>query len=452
MGLSAFTPLPLNGVSQYSSDLENILNRAVQIAQIPIKALQNRDSDLLQQKTLLGTLSGSVAALASSLKSLGDVSAGQAISAASSDPSVVGVTNTGSTLPASYVVDSITSAAAAASERSAAPYADSAATPVSVNGTMKLVVGSNQYQFTLASNTLVALRDKINSLGAGVTATILTTSGGNYLSVTAAATGATTLRIVDNPDNTPTQWLTSSNQGANAVFDLNGIHISQSSNVVNSVIPGVTFNILDSSTTPVTISLKTDRGKLSDALESFVSAYNDLRSQLNGQEGPAAGLLSGDTVITQLENSMRHIAAYQTFSGSVKNLSDLGIEFDSAGRASFKQATFDSLTDSQVADAFNFIGSATKGFGAFSKALQEFSDPISGLIKTEQAGLDRTDASLQKQIATLTDRLNAMQTNLVARLQAADSMLAMLESQQKVLSASLQGLNVVLYGKNPNQS
>jgi hypothetical protein len=44
-------PLAFTGVSQYSSDFQTILNRAVQVAQIPINLLQNKDSDLLQQKT-----------------------------------------------------------------------------------------------------------------------------------------------------------------------------------------------------------------------------------------------------------------------------------------------------------------------------------------------------------------------------------------------------------------
>ena len=43
---------------------------------------------------------------------------------------------------------------------------------------MDLVVRSKTYNFTLATNNLVTLRDTINSLNAGVTASILTTSGG----------------------------------------------------------------------------------------------------------------------------------------------------------------------------------------------------------------------------------------------------------------------------------
>ena len=57
----SITPLTLTGVSPFSSDLQTILDRAVQIAQIPIKQLQNKESELLQQKTLLGTFSADAA-------------------------------------------------------------------------------------------------------------------------------------------------------------------------------------------------------------------------------------------------------------------------------------------------------------------------------------------------------------------------------------------------------
>lgn len=453
MSTPLFAPVTLNGVSQYSSDLQNILNRAVQIAQIPVAALQNKDSEVLQKTTLLASLEGTVSNLADSLRSLGTIAASQAIGATSSDPSVVSVANAGSTTPAVYTINSITSAASAASERSLSSYADSAATPVSSTGTMELDVGSQKYTFTLASNNLTSLRDQINSLGAGVTASILTTSDGNYLSIAANASGQTTLQLIDDPGGANTQWLTNTNQGTNAVFQLNGIDISQPANVVNSVIPGVTFTILGSSANPVTLTLQSDRTQLSSALQDFVSKYNALRTALNAQEGPAAGMLSGDTAITQLDDAMRQLTAYSTTTGSIKNLADLGIEFDTSGQASFNQTTFDALSDSQISDAFKFVGSATTGLGGgFSATFSQFSDPVTGLIKIEQDGFSTTDQHLQDQITTLTDRINAMQTNLVSQLQAADAMLAGLQSQQQTLTASLQGLNLVLYGKNPNQA
>jgi len=444
----SISPLVFTGVSQYSSDFQTILTRAVQIAQIPVQQLQNKDSDALQRKSLLGGLATAVSGLSDALGSLGKIAAGSALSASSSDPTAVAVSNTSATNAASYTIDSITSAASAATERTTAGFADSASTPVSSSGTVDLVVGSNHHKFTLTNNSLTGIRDWINGLGAGVSASILTTNAGNYLSVNANSTGATTLKLVDNPDGTPANLLTSTNQGTNAAFKLNGIDISQAGNVVNSVIPGVTFSILKASTSPVTLTLASDPSQLSSALQNFVSAYNTAHDSVSAQIGAGAGLLSGDTVVTQLSSQFRQIASYQAGSGLVKNLANLGVEFDSTGKASFNASTFNALPANAIADAFTFIGSASSGLGKFSGSLAQFSDPISGIIQTEQQGLDRTDKSLQNQIAALNDRITVMQNSLAARLHSADALLATLASQQQQLTASLQGLNLTLYGKN----
>ncbi len=450
--MSSITPLTLSDVGQYSTDFQNILNRAVQIAQIPVTQLQNQDSNVLQEKSLLGTLNTSVADLATSLQSLGTVGSSQALSATSSDATIVSASATGATTPATYSIDSITSLAAAASARSTNGYADATSTLVSANGAMELKVGSQDIPFTLTQNNLTGLRDGINSLGAGVTASILTTPNGDYLSLAANSTGAQTISLIDDPKGAQTQLLTQTNPGANAVFSLNGIPITQSSNLVNSVIPGVTLRLLNTSSTPVTVSLASDPTQLSSALQDFVTNYNALQSQLRAQVGPAGGLLSGNLVVTQLQNMMRQIASYQGAAGlSVRSLADLGVTFNSTGQASFNQNTFSSLSDTQITDAFTFAGSATSGLAAFSSQLQQYSDPVSGLIQTEEAGMTQTDQSLQAQITTLTDRINTMQTNLSQQLATTDSAATLLQDQQQTLSASIQGLNLVLYGRYPNQ-
>jgi flagellar hook-associated protein 2 len=323
---------------------------------------------------------------------------------------------------------------------------------VSSTGTLNLVVGSKNYNFTLTNNSLVGLRDQINSLGAGVNASILTTSNGNYLSISSNTTGASTLQLFDDPGGANTNLLTSSNQGSDAVFSLNGIPIDQPGNVVNNVVPGVTFTIAGQSTSPTTVTLASDPTQLSGALQTFVDSYNSLTTALQAQVGPSGGLLSGDTVINQLQDLQRQVTSYTGTSGSIKSLADLGIEFSSTGVASFNQTTFSQLSSTQVSDAFSYIGSATSGLAGFAQQAQGFSDPVDGLIADEQTGLSATDKDIQSQIATLTDRANLMQSNLQLQLAGADSLLASLESQQNTLSASLQGLSLVLYGQNPTSA
>ncbi len=453
----SITPITLTGISTYASDFQSILNRAVGIAQIPLTALQNSDTTVLQEKTDMGTLSGTVATLASSLQSLGTLASTQALSASSSNPAVVAATATGATSAASYTINSITSLAAAASETSLNGYADSNSTPVSSTGTVKLTVGSQSYVFSLATNTLVGLQNQINGLNAGVTASILTTPTDNYLSLTDNTTGATTLSLTDDPTtsnhtgaNTP--LLTSTNQGSNAQFKLNGITVNQSSNTVNSVIPGVTLQLLNTtpSTAPVTVSLATDPAGIASDLQTFVANFNALQTALAAQSGTAGGSLAGNDIVTGLEGVVNQLVSYNLPSGTVQSLADLGITFnDTTGQATFNQTTFDGLSSTQVADALKFIGSPTTGLAGFAAQFSQYSDPVTGLMATEVAGYTQTDQDLQSHISTLTTQINAMQTSLAQQLSAADAQVAQLTAQQSALTASLQGLSLVLYGQNP---
>src|SRR5581483_6575630 len=310
----AITPLAFTGISKYSQDFQTILNRAVSIAALPVQQLQNKQTDIVQQKQLVGSLSDAVSRLSSSIQSLTAVAQAHGLVATSSNASKVSVTNTGATSTGSFQITDISSIASAASETSVAGYQTSDSTPVSASGTVKLVIGGTErrIQLTPANNNLVGLRDAINGLNLGVTATVLTTGTGttpNYLLVTANTTGATSLRLVEDPDNAATDLLTTNNQGSNANFKLNGVPISQATNVVNSVVPGLTFNILGTTDTGETVNLRlqTDRGQLASALEDLVSKYNATASQVNAQIGPNAGLLSGDWLVRQIQNSLRQV-------------------------------------------------------------------------------------------------------------------------------------------------
>ena len=206
----SLTPLTFTGISQFSTDFQTILNRAVSIAAIPVQQLQNEQADVLTRKQLLTGLNSALSELAARIGSLAAIGEYKALSASSSNSLKVTATATGATAAASYTLSEITSVARAAAEMSVSGYATSDGTAVSATGSMNLIVGSSEYTITLGEgkNNLIGLRDAINLSGAPVTASILTTGTGdnpNYLSVTANSTGATTLRLVDDPEGAPAE-------------------------------------------------------------------------------------------------------------------------------------------------------------------------------------------------------------------------------------------------------
>jgi flagellar hook-associated protein 2 len=448
MSTSSITPLTISGVSSMSTQWQSVLNRAVSIASIPLTQLQNADTDVLQKKTLLSSMSTVVGKLGDTVANLGKIASGKALAATSSDTSSVTVQNTGAETAAAYTISDVTSIASAASATSTG---FTSGAQVSTAGSMRLTFGGDgvdyQHDFTLTDNTVTGLRDKINSLQLGVTATVLTSGTKSYLSLAADDTGAVkNFSLVDAPAGAATELLTTKNLGSNAVFKINGIDVDRASNTVNDVVPGVSFTMLAKPSSSVKLTVDSNASSLSDAITSFVSSYNAMMDSVGAQVGQGAGLLSGSTVVREVQQDMRALASYRT-DGAVKSLWDMGLEFDSSGKLSFDSTRFSALSATQVQGAIDFYGSETTGFGGLSQKFASLTDSLNGTIKLEQDGLSQTDKSLQSQISTLQDRINAMQASLSTKLQLADSLLASLESQKTMLTANVDSLNYVMYGK-----
>ncbi|HKX00346.1 MAG TPA: flagellar filament capping protein FliD [Bryobacteraceae bacterium] len=464
MGLS---PLVFTGVSNFSNDFQTILNRAVAIARLPITALQNRQSDILQEKQLTVNLSSVVSDLAASVTNLGTVAANQGITGSSSDTTKVIVNSTAATAPVSYAITDISSLAQAASETTLSGYADGTTAPVASSGSVQLMVGGqavgDPITMDAPHNNLTALRDAINAIpNSGVTAAILTTGTGatpDYLSISAVATGQNEIQLMDGAVN----LMTNTNPGANADFYINGAHVVSPTNKIQAVIPGMSFTLVGETANnqTVTISASSNSSPLASALQDFADKYNAVVAQLDAQIGPAAGMLSGNHLIYAIQNALHGLVNYTgTGAGAVTSLAALGISLDSTGKMTFNQTStdpqvpaFNDLSSSQIAAAFSFLNSGQNNFASLAATLTAFSDPITGAIKAQQNQYDATDSSLTDQINTLIAHANQMQTTLQAKLQAADTQLASLQSQQQTLTSMVQSLNFTSYGyQNTNTS
>jgi flagellar hook-associated protein 2 len=462
MSASLFSPLKFTGVSKYATDFQSIVDRAVSIAALPLQQAQNEQTDLLAKKQLLSDLNTSATDIAAKLAALGTVGTNHGVAASSSDTSKVSIAGTNASAAAVYNITDVSSLAHAASETSSSGYATSDKTAVSASGKIALIFGPPGHETTTAiqldstTNNLIGLRNKINSLNLGVNANILTTGTGanpNYLSIAANSSGAATLRLVENPGTSQTDVLTSANQGADTVFKLNGVTVQKSGTLINDVVPGVSFNILAKTATneSVSITLGSDSSTISQALQDLVSSYNTAMQKVDAQIGQSAGLLSGDSLVREIQQSLRSIVGYAG-TGSIKSVADLGIEMSKDGQMSFKAATFNALSSTQIDAAFSFLGTTRTGLGGLSSRFTAISDPVTGMVKLQQDQYDKADARLTTQVEDLAARITDMQTALASKLEIADQLLASLDSQQTTLNASITSLNYSLYGTSTSSS
>jgi len=450
-------PQTFTGVSQYSSDLQSILTRTQQIAQVPVTALQNDQTTLKSEEAALTTLQSGVGNLASAISALGSLASSGALTASSNDTNVSAAVSGSGATAGTYTIGNITSLASVSMATMTNAVTDPASTSVAPTdtNTLYLTVGGTQTPITLTSqtNNLNGLRDAINGANAGVTASILTTSEGSYLTLTATVAGASAITLQDASDGSGTDLMSMNNTGALAQFEVNGKAATSTSNQVTGVIPGIalTLNATTASGENATITVGGNGSTVSSALENVATAYNSLATSISTLTEPGSGALAGSQVVRSVQNLMRQFAFYQV-TGSTSSLMDLGVSLDTTGQMSVDTTALSSMTSGQLSNALNFIGDGTNGISSLATSFTAFSDGTSGVIQQNIAQDQTSEQNLQDQIDAMNVRIQTAQQAEMAKLEAADSLLAQLESQQSILTSSIQSLNYTLYGTSTSST
>ncbi len=450
----ALAPLTFTGISSFSDDFQVILDRSVSIASLPAKALEQEQAGLLTRKMAAAELRTAVADLAAALRELGRLSQGGALTATSGSSAVQAAASAGA-LAGLYRIANITSLATQGVWRSAEGMADMDASAASGgSGAVELVVDGQSHLLTLESDTLAGLRDAINASGLGLTATILDTGWGPeryYLSVTANATGERTVQLLRTPGDPDSELLTTVSAGADAQFELNGVAMRSASNTIAGAIPGVALELRATTGAGETVDVRVrpSAAGVAGALQNLAKAYNRLASLLDGQTGNGAGPLAGQNFVNDLRAVLREITGYRG-TGPRDSLFLAGVSLGSDGVMSFDPSAVQGLSETEIPSLFELFGDGSSGLSALEGRLSFYSDPQTGAIADYIRSLDRADERLTIQIQAIYERVSATRQTLMARLQAADALLARLEGQKTMLNAAIESLQTVAFGKRPN--
>jgi flagellar hook-associated protein 2 len=214
----------------------------------------------------------------------------------------------------------------------------------------------------------------------------------------------------------------------------------------------VSFTLLNTMPSgSVTLSLAPDPSQLSSALQTFVTDYNTLVSAVESQQGQNAGPLQGNLIINEISSAMQDLVTYwnPTSTGGIQSLSDLGVTFSATGtgQMTFDSTTFNALSDSQISAAFQFLGSSNSGFAALASNFSQLTDPITGMIQAQISGYEATGTDLSNEITSGEAYATQVQQNATTQAEAADALVAQLESEQNIVDSSIQSVNYSLYGR-----
>ncbi|MFS2017710.1 flagellar filament capping protein FliD [Massilia sp. CT11-108] len=243
--------------------------------------------------------------------------------------------------------------------------------------------------------TLQGIRDAINKANVGVTATIVSDGGDNpyHLVITSNKTGEkSAMKItVDGADGGPvnaglasllaydpngTQALTQTSGAQDTKLTMNGIAVSSADTTVDDVIQGVSLDLSTTGSTTLTVSQ--NKSAVTDAINGFVKAYNDLNKTISGlssynADTKTGGVLQGDSAVRSIQTQLRRALGTKVegLDSSLSNLSQIGVSFQKDGSLALDSTKLNNAMSSNFSDIsglFAAVGAASDGNITFDKS------------------------------------------------------------------------------------
>lgn len=425
-------------------DIESLITKLVTADRTaPQTRITTRKSELSSELSAVGTVKSLLSSVQSKLSALVDDGALSSVKASSSDETLFTASAASGTASGSYDVEVV--ALAKASKKISSAISGGADAVLGA-GDVNISVGSKSFKVTLGStdNTLANLRDAINAAtdNTGVTASLITESGGTHLLLTANETGAASEITVSSS----LMSFTSKQPGSDAHLKVEGYDVYSASNTVTDAVEGVTLNLLAAKEgTTNSLSVATDSSGIQTALNSFIGVYNTAMSTLRSMVSydattKTAGALNGDSLVRGAIQQLRGIiGSTVSGAGSFSNLADIGITADASGKLSLSSSDFTSALTKDAASVQKLFNVS----GGYGKQLDSMLDTLVG---TDGSMVSRVD-SLNSQLKTLAneqDSLDARMTAAEARYRkqytALDTMLAKMNTTSSFLTQQLTAI------------
>ncbi len=287
-------------------------------------------------------------------------------------------------------------------------------------GSFQLQIGSNTpVPITVDStnNTLNKLAASINSQNLGVSASVVNDANGARLALVSNSTGAPGDLTVSG--NTTGLNFTKAVTGSNASLTVDGIPISSTTGTVTGVIPGVTLQLGSPSASPVSLTIGADTTSATNAINNFVSAYNQAINDINVQfavnsDGSGGGPLEADGSIRDAQAQLLSAISFATSgnNGAV-NLASIGVNLNNDGTLSVDSGTLQSALQTNFAGVQNFFQNTTTGFAQnLDTALNNINGPGTGSLALDLQGINQSQQDIASHINDLEASITAQQQTL----------------------------------------
>ena len=417
-----------------SLDVAGIVSGLMEAENVPVTKLDAKISKSSVKITALGQIKSQLSALKSSLIDLQTPANFSKQAAKFSNTSVATAEFTGSATAASYQMEVISLAQPTIWNVSGFSSSESAMAWYNAAGQSSLrtdLTGADATVFQSTSGSYV-LSLKSKTLG---------TDFSFNLSAADIAAGIT-------------KPATAYQTATNAVFKLNGVQFTRSSNTVSDAIAGVTLNLATTTTvgTPITLTVSNEVVSARPKLDALVKAYNDLNTLYKSQTASSIdvasrGILNSDFGVSSM---MR-----QLVSGLMLPMTDsIGVAL--TGQTDLSAMGLQLLDNGNLALDDTLLSAASSTLqtrlaagiriGYSSTLSSDLANQIGnmvlsgGVIQDQIVSETNTRSDLAKRKTSLEEKLVNVQARYTSQYAALDALLFKLQGTSDSLKSALDGL------------
>jgi len=342
-----------------SIDVAAVVKELMTVENKPLEAITAKIKTNSLVISDLGIIKTKLATFSSALSDFESANSYNTTVGSSSDTSVATASSSGGTQTGNY---SLTVATLATPQRYIYAGYTSEDTAITLGNDFDLTIGGTTYSNAtikasiVATPTITEIADYINSLGENISASVVaqdnTGSSQSYV-LTIQSTETGTDNAVSLGDTVPllteSDGVTYSTVATDAVFDLNGVTYTRSSNSVSDVIDGLALEFVDLGSTVVKVSQGTDSSEA--VIKSLITAYNDLMASYksmtanNSNSDTPGSFASNPTMLSFINEIKAKFAKGVSYGSDYANsfsLSYVGIDMNMDGTLEFNADNYDS--------------------------------------------------------------------------------------------------------------
>lgn len=499
-------------------DIEGLIGQLMAAERIPVEQrLIKRETKITQDISALGSLKGALSAFQSTLSSVNATDTYDKRNASSSNASAVIVTATSDAAVGTYNLN-VTSLANAQSLAvrnqfssvnetvgtgtltftfGTTSYTADTSTPVNTaNDTYdgfvaKAGAASKTITIDSTNNTLSGVRDAINAADIGVSAAIVNDGTSFRLLLSSNSTGAENslqISVSDSGDSNDTDQsglsrlafntsagttnVYQTTAASDAAFTINGLSLTSTGNTVTDAVTGLTLTLKET-TSSAEISVTDNQSGIKQAINTFVSGYNDLITTLNqltsydaatGARGALQGDFSARSIFSQLRSTVGNAA--DGYKGALSRLPEIGITSTTTGTLAVDDAKLTSALESNFDDVAGVLAHFAQPADGIGIKVADFTEttmkaeytvavtslatsgkmaanvPSAGFPKTIDSGTDGLVATIDGTASSTITLSNQAYANLAAmatELQTKINADATLRAAGKAVTVSVSG-------------